>query len=179
MEYDAPPIVVHSRYTYEEYNEFSAFCLYKTKHYKALNTFVLILVPVMIAVIFFCDPDSFSRTMGWILLALYPFYLASLFLIPKIGYQQMLKLVSGGVTFTFENDEIHIDTLSGGAYKENAVMRYELLVKIYETPTMFYLFIPGTNAYLVSKRGFLSGSPEELRSLLAGKIGSKQYKHRY
>ena len=48
--------------------------------------------------------------------------------------------------------------------------RYSSLLKVYETEDYFYIYHTPENASVVDKEGISKGSPEELKSLLSGKV---------
>lgn len=54
-------------------------------------------------------------------------------------------------------------------------MGYKMLYKAYESNDFFYLYVNALEAYIVSKDGFTSGTPEQFRSLMVGKMGKKFY----
>lgn len=53
---------------------------------------------------------------------------------------------------------------------------YERLFDVWETPDAFYLYANARQAYIVSKAGFESGTPDALAAFLKSKVNAKKYK---
>jgi hypothetical protein len=51
--------------------------------------------------------------------------------------------------------------------------QYEAIRRAYERKCAFYIFIDRHRAFVVDKNGFTQGGPEDLRNILAAKLGKK------
>ncbi len=71
-------------------------------------------------------------------------------------------------TFSFYDKKIEI-TNNNGTFD----YKYFMFRKVYETADFFYLYVTKENAFLVSKKGFSLGTPEEFSKFIKNKCGFK------
>lgn len=82
--------------------------------------------------------------------------------------------VETGIEFAFHDDSF-LTVQTGDIAKGTAITRYDALNKVYETKTMFYIYITPMQALLIAKCDITKGTPEELRNILITKLPAKKY----
>lgn len=178
MNFDINPITANVENTYELYKEYYIFSVFKIGARKYLRWFFLIIYPLLIIITtaeaIILEFDSFLFFCDILLILLFIYMIISIRLGAKKYYKTIQKIFAGIVSYTFKNDEFSV-YLSNNACTGETIMRYDSIYRIYETETMFYVFISSKQAYLISKSCIIGGSATDLRTLFQSKIESKKF----
>ncbi|NCA93458.1 YcxB family protein [bacterium] len=91
--------------------------------------------------------------------------------------------MAGGDAFNnykFREEFLEIAALKNEEIKGWSKIYYHELFKVTETDKYFFIYISIGQAHVLDKRGFLSGTPQDLAMLLQQKLGNKfGYKYRH
>jgi hypothetical protein len=93
---------------------------------------------------------------------------------PKAYVKRSPALFETGIEFVFSDDSFLI-VQTGDLAKGTSTTKYEALNMVYETKTMFYLYITPVQAMLVKKSDITKGTSEQLRNILISKLPAKKY----
>jgi len=167
-------IEVKTKYTLEMHKEFLSFLFFRGEYYRYKRrsfTMLGLLLIVLWGILYFSMHFSL---LPCILLAVGIFVLLWAHLIPHVLSKQNTKEASSqtqsGLNIVFGENDISISS-EGDNMSGTSKLRYKALFKVYETKKDFYIFLTPVVAFLISKTGFISGSPDELKVLLQPKIG--------
>lgn len=94
--------------------------------------------------------------------AVYPFYII---ILEIIFARQNKNFEPTKLEYTFTDEKIIVFGESAKA-KENTELFYTNLVSVRQTRKIIYLYINKSSALVVDKKGFTSGTPEKLLSLI-------------
>ncbi len=171
-------IKVATKITYPMYKEYAIFSIYKSKFFKIANVFCFIMI---IFVAFFITKTMIDYGFDivlFILLFVLALCIAVLLVYPvltaKIYYKSGSKLYSNEICFSFYDDHLVSET-KGSDISSASNSNYNIIQKIYETKNYFYLFITRQQAFIVPKNDIVSGSADELSTLLKSKVESNRY----
>jgi len=93
---------------------------------------------------------------------------------PKIIYRKSnAKLKDMKNEFVFSKESIHLESRAE-SYSGNAEIDYNIIQKVYETDTFFYLYINAHTAYAVDKSRIENGTALELKNLLDSVLPPKK-----
>jgi len=166
-------IEVKTKYTLEMHREFLRFLFFRGENYRYKRQSFSVLGILLFAlwfVLYMTTPFSYIPA---VLLAVGVFVLLWAHLIPAMLTKQNTKeascLMQSGLDIVFDENDISIsseaDSISG-----TSKLRYKALFKVYETKKDFYIFLTPVHVFLVSKRDFVTGAPDDLRTLFQSKI---------
>ena len=178
MDFDQTPIFVFTAYSYEELRAF------QRSHFRG-NRFGFVAYTALFALMFFAVL-FLQLTMGGGFGSLLVF-LAAGTLFTTLGalffnltfysrkqYLNGTKQMRNGQFYTFRSHDF-TESSEQEDYTGTNSMHYSILQSVRETPDAFYLYQNKVMAYIISKQGFRSGSPDELRALLQGHVPPKDY----
>lgn len=188
MDYDANPIQVFSQYSYEQMKGFQRF------HYRKMrrNSIILLCLTapwfaasIVLGIIASVSaPDSDAYFPPYVFIGPIIFWLA-IFVSPLLvfcgvfytrkAHANASKLVQNGQRYNFCNSDLAYSSEQQDSMWQGRTA-YSAILNVWETRDMFYLYIAKNQAYLIDKRGFESGSPDELRALLKMHVPGNKYR---
>lgn len=178
MDYDISPLKVKSQYSYEDYREYYMFSLFRGKRYRLGIRIFFIAYPALIALValmtIYSGPDPFLIVCEVILVFIFVLFLFMIYYFTRKNYGNIKKLFTSGVIFEFRNNDFIIKQ-KNNLYTGESAIKYEALYKVYETETMFYVFITPRQAFLINKNGIIDDNPNSLRTILMNEVDRKKY----
>lgn len=179
MDYDANPVQVYTRYSYEELKRYQKTFARKSNRLLLPVLIVFGLLVLGLLIFMFVFPDSlYDMLPGLVLIAiavLLELAILNSWFFTKKAYANATRLFQNGSYFSFCNNDVVISTEQQDHVGQSRVA-YNIIYQVWETRTMFYIYISKRQAYLISKQGFQTGSPDELRALLQRLVPPAQYK---
>ena len=172
-------IDVTTKYTKESYRKFQWFHITRGGVRK-------VVVVIMLAFMFCVGAllmsmriiDVEARATSLFLSLLLLFFPTFYTLLPRISASSAFKkspaLFDTGLTFTFHEDYFTVQTT--GMVSGTSDIRYEALYRVYQTKDYFYLYLQQRQSYIVDKKDFTAGKPEELAVLLDKAMPAKKYR---
>lgn len=100
------------------------------------------------------------------------FFLYRFFFNPLKRYRKNIDQFDTPEEITFREDDFQVinkNKIAGGQFNYS----YDAVPMAYESQRYFFVYVPLNIVYTVSKTCFITGSPEELRSILVNKLGGK------
>ena len=89
-------------------------------------------------------------------------------------FKKSPALFEAGLTFTFHEDYFTVQ--SNGMVSGTSDIRYEALYCVYQTKDSFYLYLQQRQSYLIDKKHFTIGKPEDLAILMKKVMPAKKYR---
>ena len=174
MTYDEAPIRVHTAYTVEEVRRFQRF---NARFLRYISVALLLLMLVSFSTILMRGNSEFSSlTLPLVMFSAFlMMFLAStgLFYTQREHVKATASL-RNGQNFIFRQTDFIAEISQPDRMGQNAAL-YSTLFSVHETKDMFYIFIAQRQAYLVSKQGFITGTPDMLRALLQSALPPDKY----
>lgn len=178
MNYDQYPIHTYTMYTMEEVKKARK---QNGKPAQAVALVLTILFAVITAVTVGAVADramdGLSLVFPIVILAfaLVMYLTVRGVLFSKKQYAQMQKVLGGGQQVWFRNTDFVVQNATQEVTGQTQA-KYSVVVKAVETGDAFYIYPTKASFYLVSKRGFQTGTPQELSALLRANIEPGKYK---
>jgi len=178
---EAAIIEVKTKYTKEAYKKFQWFYFFKAGLtgviFKDLLVFLFLGGAFLLSIYFiFADSLSVSSLVTGIVCI---WLVITFLLFPKISansaYKKSPSLFETGIMFSF-SDEFFSVTTTGNEISGTNDIKYTAMFKAVELRDLFYLFLQPSQAYLLDKKDFTRGTPEELSALLAKVLPEKKFK---
>jgi len=171
-------VEVKTKYTLKLYRDFYWFALFRGKHYRFGKAMFPVATAVMIGMMIWsftsAGADSFTQIMTTCMSALCILFYIMAFIRPKSYVKRAPVLFETGLEFVF-NEDSYVVAQAGELINGTATTRYEALHKVYETKTVFYLYLTPVQALLINKDDIIKGTPEALRNILRVRIPAKKY----
>lgn len=170
-------ILVDTVYTYEMVRAFFRFHMFRGKHYK-LNTTMFFLVSGLVTAAMILLFVLRNRAVLWYIFILMQIFdllfLFLYFILPPMYYNRSKKYAEKNYIVEFKEKTIRLDgaSIPASGYLE---LYYKGLHKVFETRDVVYMYITASQAFILPKKDFILGSPEELCRLLQRKIGADKY----
>jgi len=88
------------------------------------------------------------------------------------------KFLTAGITnfFTFDNSYVYCKSVNGMGVETISTIPGNMLFKAAETKDHFFVYHNARTAYVIPKKDFVSGAPDELRAILQAWLPGKKYK---
>jgi len=173
-------VEVKTRYTLKLYSDYFWFSLFRGKYYRYGKAAFPIMTALMILLMigsFTCTwlaGETFIQTVTSVMSVVCILFYAMALTRPKAYVKRSPILFETGIEFAFHDDSF-LTVQTGDIAKGTAITRYVALNKVYETKTMFYIYITPMQALLIAKCDITKGTPEELRNILITKLPAKKY----
>lgn len=164
----------YTAYTYEQFKRFQRF------HARYVRRFFMVALGlVLLSAIPLALGEGASVNLAGMLPAviLMGFFYCSTNAVfyTKKRHAQATAALAGGQTVRFFPDRMEL--VSHGPSEDTAAAyRYDALHKVFEGKETFYIYTNKAAGLIVDKQGFRTGSPEELRALLAQALPPKKNK---
>ncbi len=169
-------IIAKTKYDYETIRDFNLFHYSKKTNVKTIFIIISILCGfTMILIISDLIFDGFtpsSLTRMGIIAISYPFLCFMYFIYPKISYKAMKKMRNAENEYVFCDDSIKIRSVCESFTGESEI-KYDFLIKAYETSKYFYLYQTKVQAYVADKSTITVKDAEEIRKKLMFYLGKK------
>jgi len=166
-------IEVKTKYDLDTHKEFFRFLFFRGKYYRYKQLAFTITGAFMVMLwvtFFFIIPDSFIAN---IFLAIGIVLVLWAQMVPAILSRQNTKEASDlsqtGLDIAFDEGRISIKS-PGESPEETSALPYEKVFGAYETKNDFYIFITRSHPFIVSKKDFVKGSPDDLKMLFQTKM---------
>lgn len=170
-------IEIETQYTLDAYKEYTWFAMFRGKHYRAhkvafafLTAFAIFLLCISV---FWLHRDLAIAVSAFSVVCCVVLYIVAL-VRPGQYYKKSPLLFQTKIKFVLDDDALSM-TQAGAIASGTSTMRYDALYRAYETKNAFYLYISPLQAYLLTKKDVVKGTPEELRALLQSKLPPKKY----
>lgn len=170
-------IEIETQYSLETYTKYFWFAQFKGKYYrfvKATFHFVSALMIFLLFQSFFWRHSSSAITVFAVGSAICVLIYVMSYIRPKQYVKKCPLLFQTKNIFVFNDDAILLSQ-EGNIACGTGTVKYEALYKAYETNHAIYLYISPVQAYLLSKKDFVKGTPDQLRILLQTKLSPKNY----
>ena len=92
------------------------------------------------------------------------------FLFPGLQYKRMGNFSEVENVFVFTDDQVTISQNKEG-YDGTAVLRYDMIYKVYETSDYFFLYQNKNAAYIVDKSTISNSEAEQIREKISAAVG--------
>lgn len=182
MDYDADPIQVFTQYSYEQMKAFQRFHFRKARR----NTILLLclLAPMLICNVFiYCLYNGLGTALMaflpmitlCVLLLVLPFVILNGAFYTQKAHSNATKLMQNGQYYSFCNNDLAYHSEQGDSVSQGRTA-YSVILTVWETKDIFYLYTSKNQAILVDKAGFITGNPDELRALLQSRMPANKYK---
>ena len=153
--------------TYKDIYQFQKFGIWHNAAY------IIFLILAILYDILMCITDAAGGTPEFIPIRI--LLMIILLIIPELSARFVSKKtmrspihINNVNRYLFYQDGfVNIDNFS------RAEIYYGQLMKAYETDYYFYLFVEDHRAYVISKKGFVYNTPQEMRKLLQIKLGRR------
>lgn len=174
-DYDQNPIKVHTDYSLEEMRALQRFNSRRGRLVVGIIALLWVALYFGLYLLFGQYPTDFLGFIVMLALLVLVYLFMSGIFYSKKQYAAVSRMFQKGFYFRFHNED-YLARNNTSDFTGQRPLRYEKLFKVYELKDMFYLFTAKKDAYMISKSGFSSGSPEELRELLKKALPSGKYK---
>lgn len=169
-----------TRIDFEAYRRFYLFSLMKSKK-TAWQMPLLIGLPPALAlaflIFFFRDTTNLMNLVGFVLMLFSTVVMGAMVtLVPRRYYGVIEKQMMTPNHYQFYND--HLDLTVDQPGLEPLTYTYDKLVKVHQTEGYFYLDLGPGSICIIGNNHFTAGTPEDLRELMADKLGDRFIDHR-
>jgi len=167
---DEDPIIVSTAHTFDELKVFQRFNSRKIRYF-------LIALLLLILFLSSANADTMPILETFLFLGIFAaiFLFVSGIFYTKNQYERATKTLSNGLTFHFKNSQFDVIN-EHPDYAAQGYVPYERIHRIYETDTMFYIYVNREKAFLISKSGIQNTDPARLRIILKSKVAPQIYK---
>jgi len=166
-------IEVKTKYDLNTHKEFFRFLFFGGKYYRYKQPVFAIIGAFMVMlwfIFFFIIPESFIAN---IFLAIGVVLVQWAYMMPVVLSRQNAKEVAElsqtGLDIVFDERRISIKS-AGESPEETSALPYEKVFGVYEAKNDFYIYITRAHPFIVSKKDFVKGSPDDLRTLFQAKM---------
>ena len=171
-------ITAEFSYTPEDIKKYRLFLIFKTKRIIPVATAFSILVLLFVWALF-CLCTVGYHLYYFLILVFDALYLTIFFLrffsAPKKAFEMNRKRFAAMKQVVFDDVGVAIHAHSD-EFHEDSAEKYSAFYKAIETNEYFFLFINKQQAYIIPKRGFTQGTPQELSMLLENKMYGKFFR---
>jgi len=194
IDYDNSPLIAHTDYTFEQVRAYKMFD-YARRYERTppahgigrKGTIAVMVAGAALIVIQALNPYGSGVPTSVLVVVIITYLLCAAVAVWNyrnkrgLSYtvKQHEKLMSGimanGQTYTFRGSEFDSETCVPGSVSKGT-MGYNTLHSVEETEDAFYLLVNEHGAHIVDKHGFKTGTPQELRNLLAGSLPPEKCK---
>lgn len=187
MDYDQNPVIVHTQYTYEEMKGFQRHHVRNSRRFSIVVTvfLCLVLIPLWASMLTSGGAEGeladelflmfLPSAILLLIVAVLPLLIYSGVFYTRKQHERATKLLRQGQRYEFRFYDFSVIT-EQESYAGQSMVHYQNLYRVSETRDMFYLYIDKRQAYLVSKQGFQSGAPDDLRYILQNNIPPRKYR---
>lgn len=176
MDYDNNPVSVMAKCSYDEYREYFMFSLFRATRFlfskRMLSFPILIILTTTLAII--SHYNTFVVFCDVALILIYVFFIFVISYFPRKNFKIIEKLYSSGIFFEFRNNDFSVNQ-SNDLYTGEGKMKYEVIYKVYETETMFYIYTAPGQAFFINKDNITEENSNSLRTILQNKINKKKF----
>ena len=163
-------IKVISNYTKEEVKRFLNYYYFDRIKYPRIIVNILIIILI---INFFYQSNITVKDLTILVISLFGVIELNTSLLPNINYKKMLKdknsVIDTKVCYTFREKDFKIET------DKIEALEYNLLKKVVETPTAYYLYINSSKAFIVNKDSITPNDITLLTKLLKEKVSTYKY----
>ena len=166
-------IEIKTKYDLDTHKEFLRFLFFRGKHYRykqSAFTAAGIFLLVLWFVFFFVIPGGYPALL-FLLIGIVIILWAQLIpaVLSRQNAREASELSQNGLEIVFDENRFSIIS-EGETLNDTSALPYEKVFGAYEARNDFYIFITRAHAFIVSKKDFVKGSPDELRTLFQTKM---------
>jgi len=167
-------IEVRTKYNLETHKEFLHFLFFRGKYYR-YKQMAFTLTGILLIVlwyVFYCIMSGGFLAILLLLVGIMVILWAHLvpLALSRQNSREASSISQTGLDIVFDEDCLSIFSVGENPATASR-LRYETLYNAYEAKGDFYVFITREHVFIVSKNDFITGSPDELRTLLQAKMG--------
>lgn len=169
------------KYDYETCKAVSRIDAYRKSNPKKVVIFRTVLCVVLLllnfVVVNFCEmPIGYGVMVAVVIVLVIDMFMY--FAMPKIQYNSMSKMKNVENNYVFYDDEFTATSVSEHLSAKD-VLKYSIIVKVYETEKYFFIYISKRQLFTVDKSTLEGGTAEDLREKLSSVLGKKYIRCKY
>jgi len=165
-------------YSYAVYKDFIRFSLNKGKYYKLKQRLLVLIIGLgLLEVIFFkktTEDNSFSWLLTVLVIMCLAVFIFMYFVYPKIAFKSAKKMANIKNEYIFKIDEL-VASANTPEISANAILKYSMIYKVYETDKYFFFYIQKQQAYILEKKEIVNGTAEQIREAVSKCMPEKSY----
>jgi hypothetical protein len=170
-------IEAKTKYTKKSFREFQWFHSYKrnwSSYFMVAFVFIMFAGAAFIAVMSVINDEYSDIFLSVVLVVLGVFLLVLPRLMTWFTHRKSPWLFEMGNAFSFRDDSFtaisNSDLITG-----TSDIKYEALAYVYETSGFFYVYIQAHQSFMIDKKDFTAGTPEDLSALLQRVLPPKKF----